>query len=368
MLKAYGFMEFTDKINNYSEIICYGAGRRILHLEEFLDDTALSKITMIVDSDIKKKGQEIVVNKRIYRVINVDDIQPLKENAAILITCVDCFGIIDILEKNEKTCRCDILVLEYMLRTIDEDFAISRKMPNQLRLTDKPIIPKTIHYCWFGGNAVPEQYQKYMESWKTFCPDYKIQRWDENNYDITKNKYMYEAYKNKLWALVSDYARLDIVYEYGGIYLDTDVELIRSMDDLLYQEAFAGFESKQFVAFGLGFGAKRNFPILKKMLDYYEQIDLVNADGTMNIITCPRIQTEVLCKEGLICNGDYQQIAGMTIYPEKMLSGKSYSTMRVRLAPYTHAIHHYDASWCSEREYFDYMGNLQKFMDRFEGK
>lgn len=366
MLKAYGFMEFTDKINNYSEIICYGAGKRILRLEEYFDDGVLAKITTIVDRDLKKKNQEIVINRHIYHVMNIDDIETIKENAAILITCVDCLEIIDMLEKNEKTCQCDILSLQYMIRTVEEDYAMSRKIPDKLRLTDKQIIPKVIHYCWFGGKPIPEQYKKYIESWEKYCPDYKIQRWDENNYDITKNKYMYDAYKNKLWALVSDYARLDVIFEHGGIYLDTDVELIRNMDDLLYQEAFAGFESKQYVAFGLGFGAKSNFQVLKKMLDYYEHIDLINEDGTLNIVTCPIIQTEVLCKEGLICNGEYQRVAGMTIYPEKMLTGKSCSTMRVRLTPYTHAIHHYNASWQSEKNFFDFVEKLKKFMSRFE--
>lgn len=366
MLKAYGFMEFAEKINDYSEIICYGAGKRILCLEDFFDDSVFSKITMVIDGDLKKKGQEIVIDKRIYNVINIDDIGLIKDGTAILITCAECLEIIDILEKNEKTFQCDILSLQYMIKIAEEDFAMNRKMPDQLRLTDEQKIPKTIHFCWFGGKPIPDQYQKYMESWRKYCPDYEIQRWDENNYDITKNKYMYEAYKHKLWALVSDYARLDIVFEYGGIYLDTDVELIRSIDDLLYQEAFAGFENKQRVNFGLGFGAKRSFTVLKKMLDYYEQIDLFNIDGTLNIVPCPVVQTEVLRKEGLIQNGEYQRVAGMTIYPEKVLSGKSYSTMRVRLAPCTHMIHHYAASWKSEKEYFDYYKKLEKLMNRFE--
>lgn len=368
MLKAYGFMEFENKINNYSEIICYGAGKRILRLKEYFADSVLDKITMIVDRDLKKNNQEVVINKHIYNVINIDGIEMIKENTAILITCVDCLEIIDMLEINEKTCKCDILSLQYMIQTVEEDYAMSRKIPDNLRLTDKQKIPKVIHYCWFGGNPIPEQYQKYIESWKKYCPDYKIQRWDEDNYDVTKNKYMYAAYKNKLWALVSDYARLDVIFEYGGIYLDTDVELIKNMNDLLYQEAFAGFESKQFVAFGLGFGARKKFQVLKKILQYYEYIDLAKEDGTLNIVTCPKIQTEVLCKEGLICNGEYQRVAGMTIYPEKMLSGKSYSTMRVRLTPYTHAIHHYNASWQSEKEHFINVEKLRKFMDRFEGK
>lgn len=368
MLKGYGFMEFSEKLHNYSEIVCYGAGKRISRLEEYFNDNILSKITMIVDGDLKKKNQEIVINKRIYHVMNIDDIEMLKENTAILITCADCFEIIDMLENNKKTCQCDILSFEYMIRTIKEDFAVSRKIPDNLRLTAKQKIPKVIHYCWFGGKPLPEEYKKYMESWRKYCPDYEIQRWDENNYDITKNKYMYDAYQNKLWALVSDYARLDIIYKYGGIYLDTDVELIKNLDDLLYQEAFAGFENKQYVAFGLGFGAQKNFQVLKKMLDYYENIELFNEDGALNIITCPMVQTEVLCREGLTCNGEYQRVAGMTIYPEKMLSGKSNTTRRVRLAPYTRAIHHYSASWQSEKEHLANVEEPKRFMSKFEGK
>lgn len=368
MLKAYGFTEFTDKIDNYSEIICYGAGRRILCLEKYFSDNVLTKISMIADSDLKKKNQETVINKRVYHVININDIETVKENVAILITCADCFEIIDMLEKNEKTCQCDILSLEYMIRTIEEDFAMSRKIPDQLRLTDKQKIPKIIHYCWFGGQPIPDQYKKYMESWKKYCPDYEIRRWDENNYDITKNKYMYDAYKRKRWGFVPDYARLDIIYNYGGIYLDTDVELIKNMDDLLYQEGFAGFESINYVALGLGFGAVRHLPVIKKMMEDYEYCKFISNNGAENLIASPTFQTKVLEKEGLIKNGEYQRVAGMTIYPEKMLSGKSYSTMRVRVAPYTHAIHHYKASWHSEKEYFDYIEGLKNFMKMFEEK
>lgn len=123
-----------------------------MRLEEYFDDNVLAKITMIVDSDLKKKNQEIAIKKRIYHVMNIDDIETKKENVAILVPCVDCFEIIDMLERNEKACQCDIVSLEYMIRTVDEDCAMSRKIPDNLRLTDKQKIPKIIHYCWFWGN------------------------------------------------------------------------------------------------------------------------------------------------------------------------------------------------------------------------
>ena len=105
------------------------------------------------------------------------------------------------------------------------------------------MIPKIIHYCWFGGAELPEKDRKCIESWKKFCPDYQIIEWNENNYDVTKNTYMYQAYQAKKWGFVPDYARLDIIYQHGGIYLDTDVELVKNLDSLLENDAFMGFVS-----------------------------------------------------------------------------------------------------------------------------
>ncbi|RKW32245.1 MAG: glycosyl transferase, partial [Lachnoanaerobaculum sp.] len=107
------------------------------------------------------------------------------------------------------------------------------------------MIPKVIHYCWFGGKPLPKIARKCIQSWKRFCPDYEIVEWNEKNYDIHKNSYMEEAYLQKKWGFVPDFARLDIIYQNGGIYLDTDVELIRPLDELLYHRAYMGFEGER---------------------------------------------------------------------------------------------------------------------------
>ena len=130
------------------------------------------------------------------------------------------------------------------------------------------MIPKIIHYCWFGNKKIPFRLKKYIKTWKKFCPDYEIKLWTQNNYDITKNGFMSQAASAKKWAFVSDYARLDIVEQYGGIYLDTDVELVKSLDDLLKYKAFAGFECSEYVSFGLGFGAEAHNPIIKEIRDF----------------------------------------------------------------------------------------------------
>ena len=119
------------------------------------------------------------------------------------------------------------------------------------------MIPKKIHYCWFGGNPLPELAIKCLESWKKYCPDYEIIEWNETNFNLDSCEYVREAYQAKKWAFVSDYARLKVVYDNGGIYLDTDVELIKSLDRLLKNKSFFGTETTGVVATGLGFGAEK---------------------------------------------------------------------------------------------------------------
>ena len=145
------------------------------------------------------------------------------------------------------------------------------------------MIPKIIHYCWFGGNPLPPSAEKCIESWKKFCPDYEIRRWDESNYDITKNQYMQEAYQCKKWGFVPDYARLDIIYDHGGIYLDTDVEIIKTFDELLDCVAFGGVEQESpYVALGLGFGAEKGNDIIRQLRDKYDELHFME-DGQMNL-------------------------------------------------------------------------------------
>ena len=160
-------------------------------------------------------------------------------------------------------------------------------------------IPKMVHYCWFGGKPKPQGVISCIKSWEKFCPDYKIVEWNEDNYDITKNKYMHEAWLEKKWAFVSDYSRLDIVYNHGGIYLDTDVELIKNIDYLLKAEAFMGFEDGKSVNTGLGFGAVKGFELIKELLELYENLDFINSDGSLNTVACPVYTTKHLISKGM---------------------------------------------------------------------
>lgn len=212
------------------------------------------------------------------------------------------------------------------------------------------MIPKIIHYCWVGGNPLPESALKCIESWKKYCPNYEIKEWNESNIDIFNNNYMREAYEEKNWGFVPDVARLQIIYNNGGIYLDTDVEIIKSFDDLLDNEAFIGFESSKHVNLGLGFGAEKNNAVIKSLLEEYENLHFRNADGTLNRTPSPVIQTKTLVKLGLQQKNMFQNILGARIYPQEYFNPITYKTGICKITKNTYSIHHYDGSWNTEEE------------------
>ena len=216
------------------------------------------------------------------------------------------------------------------------------------------MIPKKIHYCWIGGNPLPKSAQKCIDSWKKYCPDYEIVEWNEKNYDFTKNQYMKDALEVKKWGFVPDYARLDIIYQHGGIYLDTDVEIVKSFDDLLSDKGFAGFESKEYVALGLGFGAEAGNPVIKSLMDSYESLSFRNPDGTLNLIASPELNTVELCNLGLQRTGEMQNLMNcFKIYPAEYFCPKSINDGIIRKTANTYSIHHFDATWFTEEQQKD---------------
>lgn len=213
----------------------------------------------------------------------------------------------------------------------------------------KQWIPKKIHYFWFGGNPLPESVKKCIESWEMYCPDYEIIRWDETNYDYTKHPYMKEAYESKKWSFVSDYARMDILYQYGGIYLDTDVEVIRSFDPLLEYECFMGFD-QTYINLGHGFGARPGLPELKGLMDVYDGVAFIKADGSLNLTPITEYTNKYLETIGLHVNGKRQKVGNIEIFPQDYFCPKDYYTRECHITEHTYSIHHYDSSWWGEKE------------------
>lgn len=205
------------------------------------------------------------------------------------------------------------------------------------------MIPKIIHYCWFGRNKKSKSVLKCIQSWKKHCPDYKIIEWNEDNFDINCIPFVKEAYEAKKWAFVTDYARLKIIYENGGIYLDTDVEVIKSFDNLLTLEAFAGFEGEKNIATGLGFGAEKGQKMISELMQDYHGRHF--SDENCKNLICPIINTDIFIKHGLQQDGTKQCINGVTVFPKEYFNPKDNQTYELNITENTYSIHHYDASW-----------------------
>lgn len=338
---------FLRTVEKSRGIVFFGVGNRYRYIERVYQQTIMEdKLLFCIDNNPELQGTNIMFGTKSVPIYSIEFLKKINyDNVLVVITCARPYDIIAQLLYDEELKSLEYICFQYFCAGMLEEEAMKREIPQSLCLSEKQLIPKTIHYCWFGKKPIPDKNKKWMESWSKYCPDYEIVLWNEDNYDITKNAYMLEAYKNGKWGFVPDYARLDIIYNYGGIYLDTDVELINNLDDLLYQSGFAGFESNDYVALGLGFGAKQGLPIIKEFRDMYDDVHFINVKGEMNLTASPVYQTRLLEGKGLLKNGEFQIIDDLTIYPEKMFSGKSSSTLRIRLNTYTKSIHHYDGSW-----------------------
>lgn len=205
-------------------------------------------------------------------------------------------------------------------------------------------IPKKIHYCWFGGKPLPEEAKKCISSWKKYCPDYEIIEWNENNFDLESNAYVKEAYSAKKWAFVTDYVRLFAMYNYGGVYMDTDVELVGSLDDFLKHQAFSGFESSKDIPTGI-MACKKGFTLFKEFLDYYKDRHFITDDGSFDLTTNVSIITNICEKYGLKRNNTLQNINGFILYPSDVFCPKNYLTGEIKRTKNTIAIHHFSGSW-----------------------
>ena len=222
------------------------------------------------------------------------------------------------------------------------------------------MIPKKIHYCWFGRNPKPKSVLKCIDSWKKHCPDYEIKEWNESNYDFSSCEYASEAYNAKKYAFVSDFARFDILYRYGGIYFDVDVELIKPIDPIVENGAFMAVENfvvdqegaKITIAPGLGIAAEPGMDIYNELVDFYRKAHFVNPDGSLNLETVVDYTTRIFFNHGLKNISETQKIEGITIYPKDFFNPCDMSSKKITLTERTVSIHHYAGSWISPWEKF----------------
>ena len=208
------------------------------------------------------------------------------------------------------------------------------------------MIPKIIHYIWVGGKPLTPLAEKCIASWKKYCPDYEIKRWDETNFDINQNQYCKEAYDNKKWAFVSDYIRLKVLYEYGGIYMDTDVEVIKSLDEFLNLPAFSGFENDTMIPTGIIASSKNNKWVEQLLQDYNDR-HFVKQDCSFDLTTNVTLITENTKKQypEIKLNNTLQKFENVVFYPKDYFCPKSQIDGKIRLTKNSHTIHHFNSSW-----------------------
>lgn len=338
--------EFIEK-SKQNTIVCYGAGAHFEYLMSRYESSGLPDLIYgIADSDITSFGKVRKYNGHEYKMFSFEQLCELvgKKPVVILITAHWAFKeIIETMDRQPEFDDIEVYIGSFFSAPI-------KKYPTfEIPTQNTNIIPKVIHYCWFGNNPIPPEYQRYMDSWKEKNPSYEIRRWDESNYDVYKNKYMRQAYENGKWAFVSDYARVDIIYQNGGIYLDCDVELLKSLDVFLGSKMFCGFEDYSHIALGLGFGAVEGHEYLKQLLEFYENLEFIREDGSINWQACPIYQTQVVQNFGIRADNSFQETESITVYPTEVFAPFSYYGMG-EITEKTFSIHHFSASWHSEEK------------------
>lgn len=240
------------------------------------------------------------------------------------------------------------------------------------------MIPRIIHYCWFGRNPLPESAQKCIASWRKFFPDYEIWQWSEEPqsgnenrlfdkiqvFDVNIIPYTQQAYEAKKYAFVSDYARFWILYRYGGLYFDTDVEIIKPIDDIIERGPFMGIEVKAKegeypeVAPGLGLGVTSGHELYQVLLEKYAYLRFLNEDGSLNQKTIVKYNTEVLKEQGLLPSNDIQQVDGVWIYPADFFNPLNSLTGKLKLTENTRSIHWYMNSWSDRSRFHQWLSRM----------
>jgi len=222
------------------------------------------------------------------------------------------------------------------------------------------MIPRIIHYCWFGGNPLPQSAQRCIASWRKFMPDCEIPEWNEQNFDVNAHPYTRAAYAAGKYAFVSDFARYKILEEWGGIYFDTDVEAVAPIDDLLQLGAFMGLEDAQppTVSSGLVMAVEAHHPITQEMLDFYDAQAKDDSTAMLDTGIVVSGMTEIFIRHGFVRKNRYQEVAGVALYPSDYFDPMDNATGRIKQTPNTRTIHRYDRTWSAQKPLYIWLSRL----------
>ena len=350
-----------NKIERYFEklktkdIICWGNGKHYRNITyPFLQKSGLIKnLKGFADASDKEKLAQMDRNKTV-----------------ILIAVTGYDEILGQLKADERLSGFEAVPSIYLEALYEDMLLLSvKKPPLNYRKEDKPVIPKLIHAIWFSGDPMPELYLRCLESWKKYAPDCEIKIWNMETYKPDRCLFFEQAIEHKNWAFASDYARADLLYRYGGIYMDLDVEMLRPIDDLLYNDAYMSFESLDRIECGSGMGSRPGHPIIKEICESYEKRPYLKEDGTWDNSTCPVRYTQVIEKHGLKKDGGFQFIEDITVYPFEVLTGKSFDTGIIYSSDLSYTVHHHNGSWIPDpahKAMNERYNKIQRFLESLE--
>ena len=334
--------ELQDKIKE-QKLVLFGIGEYFeLYMKEILPTEILKSVAYVIDNGQKESILRIGEN-------NVQVYAPSKlicEDRCIVLICSSNYMYEMYEQLQSMNLDDDISCYIFPLIMVNSAGKQDTQIKKYIQETESfPKIQKVIHSFWFSGDEKPEIYQKCIDSWRKICPDYDIKEWNMQNYDYTKNRFMKQAIETNKWAFASDYARLDVIYRQGGIYLDMDVELLRPMDSLLGGEAFFTFDTQNDIDLGT-FAARAGNPLVKKMMELYDNIDFLPDMKSMNQLCQPRYIRATLKECGLTLNGNMQLIDGMVFLPRTYFVPQDSVVYELSaMSEETLAIHRYNAGW-----------------------
>lgn len=358
--------DYFEQLKNM-DIFCWGSGKHFRNSTcPFLIKSGLiTNLKAFVDHE---KRTPVEINGRSYPRIGKTELALKDRRKTVILIAVNGYEeVLSQLRADAALSAFEAVPSIYPEFLYEDTLLLSAdKPPKDYRKHDRRIIPGIIHAIWFSADPLPPLYRKCLDSWKKYAPDMEIKIWDLKNYKADHCLFFEQAVEYGNFAFASDYARADLLRRYGGIYMDLDVEMLRPIDDLLYNDAYMSFESLDRIECGSGMGAGPEHPIIQKICESYENRPYLKTDGSWDNSTCPVRYTQVIEKFGLKKNGAFQFVEDITVYPFEMLSAKSFDTGIIYKTPLTYTLHHHNGSWIPGRTrdaVRKRYHNIQNFLD-----
>lgn len=354
-MKTYNMSidKFIKYIQN-KEIYIYGIGdfyKRLTQRSIYKD--IHKNVAGYIDNG--RKGGKINVLGGHYEVHGIELLKSIRKGIVLLCGTTYLAEMYEMLlsECLPDTIECFIMPLIWVVSDGKDDAMIMERLYADSIQEQK--IEKKIHCCWFSGEKKPDKYQRCIDTWKQVCPDYEIIEWDADSYDCKKNIFVKQAFEKEKWAFLSDYARLDVVYNYGGIYLDMDVELIKDFSPLLQFDAFFNYGMRHVIELGSGFGGVKHNPFIGSLLKLYEGVEFLDEDGNPQIerFVQPGWINQSFVEKGFWMNGNMQMVEDMLLLPRRFYTPKDdFFLYNYLQCDQTRGIHHFNSEW-RPQEYFD---------------